>query len=62
MKKRLTITVEENLLSKIKIYANQKETSVSNLVEEHFQALVKPKPKLKNGLSLVEYMKSLPRL
>jgi hypothetical protein len=61
MKKRLTITVEENLLSKIKIYANQKETSVSNLVEEHFQALVKPKPKLKNGLSLVEYMKSLPK-
>jgi len=61
MKKRLTITIEENLLSKIKIYANQKETSVSNLVEEHFQALVKPKPKLKNGLSLVEYMKSLPK-
>jgi len=61
MKRRLNITIEEILLSKIKIYANQNETSVSNLVEEHFQALVKPRPKLKNGLSLVEYMKSLPK-
>jgi len=61
MKKRLNITIEEILLSKIKINANQNETSVSNLVEKHFQALVNPKPKLKNGLSLVEYMKSLPK-
>jgi len=61
MKKRLNITIEEILLSKIKIYANQNETSVSNLVEEHFQALVEPKPKLNNGLSLVQYMESLPK-
>lgn len=61
MKKRLNITVEENLLEKIKTYANRNDTSISSLVEEHFEALVKSKPKLKNGMSLVEYMKSLPK-
>ncbi|MDR7127791.1 hypothetical protein J2X69_000119 [Algoriphagus sp. 4150] len=61
MKKRLNITIEENLLDKIKTYADQNDTSISSLVEEHFETLVKPKPKLKNGMSLVEYMKSLPK-
>ncbi|TXE13309.1 DUF6364 family protein [Algoriphagus aquimarinus] len=61
MKKRLNITIEENLLDKIKTYADQNETSISSLVEEHFEALIKPKPKLKNGMSLVEYMQSLPK-
>ena len=61
MKKRLNITIEENLLDRIKTYAEQNETSISSLVEEHFEALIKPKPKLKNGMSLVEYMKSLPK-
>ncbi|WP_439488386.1 DUF6364 family protein [Algoriphagus sp.] len=61
MKKRLNLTIEENLLDKIKTYADQNDTSISSLVEEHFETLVKPKPKLKNGMSLVEYMKSLPK-
>lgn len=61
MKKRLNITIEENLLDKIKTYADQNETSISSLVEEHFEELIKPKPKLKNGMSLVEYMQSLPK-
>ncbi len=58
MKKRLNITIEENLLDKIKTYADQHDTSISSLVEEHFETLVQTKPKLKNGMSLVEYMKS----
>lgn len=61
MKKRLNLTIEEQLLNKIKSYAAQNETSVSNLVEDHFENLTKPKSKLKNGMSLVEYMKSLPK-
>lgn len=61
MKKRLNITIEKNLLDKIKTYADQHETSISSLVEEHFEALIKPKTKLKNGMGLVEYMKSLPK-
>ncbi|SEF45047.1 DUF6364 family protein [Algoriphagus boritolerans] len=61
MKKKLNITIEENLLNKIKQYAEQHETSVSNLVQEHFEALIKTRPTLPNGMTLVEYMKSLPK-
>lgn len=61
MKKRLNITISDDLLDEIKGYAEQHNTSISSLVEEHFEALVKPKPKLKNGMSLVDYVKSLPK-
>lgn len=61
MKKKLNLTIEENLLDKIKQYAEQHETSVSNLVPEHFKTLIKPPATLPNGMTLVEYMKSLPK-
>ncbi len=61
MKKKLNITIEENLLEKIKVYAESKERSVSDLVQEHFETLLKPRPTLPNGMTLVEYMKSLPK-
>jgi hypothetical protein len=61
MKKKLNITIEENLLEKIKAYAESKDRSVSDLVQEHFETLVKPRPTLPNGMTLVEYMKSLPK-
>jgi hypothetical protein len=61
MKKRLKLTVEEKLLEKIKKYAELQNTSLSSLVEEHFEALIKPKPKLPGRMSLVEYMQSLPK-
>jgi hypothetical protein len=62
MKKRLNITVEEKLLEKIKKYAEEHGTSLSGLVEEHFEALIKPKAKIPGGMSLVEYMQSLPKV
>lgn len=61
MKKKLNITIEENLLEKVKLYAEAQERSVSDLVQEHFETLLKPKPTLPNGMTLVEYMKSLPK-
>ena len=61
MKKKLNLTIEENLLEKIKAYAESKDRSVSDLVQEHFETLLKPRPTLPNGMSLVEYMKSLPK-
>jgi hypothetical protein len=61
MKKRLNITVEEKLLEKIKKYAELHNTSLSSLVEEHFEALTKPRTKLLGGMSLVEYRQSLPK-
>ena len=61
MKKKLNITIEENLLEKIKQYAESQDRSVSDLVQDHFQSLLKPPTTLPNGLTLVEYMKSLPK-
>ncbi|MBC6367383.1 hypothetical protein CLV31_1152 [Algoriphagus aquaeductus] len=61
MKKKLNITIEEKLLEKIKAYAESKDRSVSDLVQEHFETLLKPRPPLPNGMTLVEYMKSLPK-
>ncbi|WP_288371908.1 DUF6364 family protein [uncultured Algoriphagus sp.] len=61
MKKRLNITIDEKLLEKIKQYAAKEETSISSLVEEHFEKLVSRKTGLLEGMSLVEYMRSLPK-
>ena len=61
MKKRLNITIDEKLLEKIKQYAAKEETSISSLVEEHFEKLVNRRTGLPEGMSLVEYMQSLPK-
>lgn len=47
MKTKLTLSIDEEKIKKIKKYAIEKETSVSSLVEEHFEKLVSnPKKKL----------------
>ena len=47
MKTKLTLSIDEDKVKKIKQYAKQKEKSISNIVEEHFEKLVsKPKEKL----------------
>ena len=61
MKKRLNITVEEDLIQKMKKYADKQETSISNLVEEHFEELLKRPSKLPKEISLVEFVKSFPK-
>ncbi|GAB3222128.1 ribbon-helix-helix protein, CopG family [Algoriphagus aestuariicola] len=61
MKKRLNITIEEDLLEKIKEYAESQDRSVSDLVQDHFITLLKPPSTLPNGMTLVEFMKSLPK-
>lgn len=53
MKTRLNLTIEEDLLKKIKAYADKNDESISNLVEEYFETLVK-KPKKKSLLELIE--------
>ncbi|TVP50404.1 MAG: hypothetical protein EA341_07490 [Mongoliibacter sp.] len=60
MKKRLNITVEEKLLTKIKKYAEAQDTSISSLVEEHFEKLLMPENKLSKKIGLVDFVKSLP--
>jgi hypothetical protein len=61
MKKRLNITIDAELLDKIKRYADKEEKSISSLVEEHFEKLISRKTGLPEGMSLVEYMQSLPK-
>ncbi|WP_026968238.1 DUF6364 family protein [Algoriphagus terrigena] len=61
MKKKLNITIEEKMLEKIKQYAESQDRSVSDLVQDHFQSLLQSPTTLPNGLTLVEYMKSLPK-
>ena len=53
MKTRLNITIEENLLDKVKAYANKHNSSISRLVEDYFERLVK-KPKKKSVIDLIE--------
>jgi hypothetical protein len=61
MKKRLNITVKEDLIRKMKKYADIQETSISHLVEEHFEELLKLSSTLPKEMSLVEYVKTLPK-
>ena len=57
MKTRVNLTIEKELIQQIKAYAEEKQTSVSDLVEEYFSNLVRPAKK-ENFLDLV---KKLPK-
>lgn len=60
MKKRINLTINEELIDRMKSYADLRETSISNIVEEHFQKLLAPqlqRPKI----SLLEFVKHLPK-
>ena len=57
MKTRLNLTIDEDLLKKVKLYADRNNESISNLVEKYFETIVK-KPKKKNILDL---LKELPK-
>jgi hypothetical protein len=62
MKKPLNITVDENLIKAIKQYAENNETSISSLVEDYFEHLIKPKKQLENNVSFIEFIRGLPDL
>lgn len=53
MKSRLNLTIEEPLLEAVKKYANKQNTSVSELVENYFRAIIKNK-KTQSFTQLVE--------
>ncbi len=53
MKARLNLTIDEDLLNKVKVYAEGKQSSVSQLVEEYFKTLTS-KPKNKSLLDIIE--------
>jgi len=53
MKTRLNLTIDEDLLKKVKAYADRNNESISNLVEEYFETIVK-KRKQKSLLDILE--------
>lgn len=57
MKARLNITIEEDVLTKAKVYAEKKGSSVSQLVEDYLRAVTE-KSKKKSVIDLIE---SLPK-
>jgi hypothetical protein len=56
MKSRLNITVEEDLLNRAKVYAEQHQTSLSHLIETYLERLTK-KPTKENVITLVRNLK-----
>ncbi len=58
MKAKINLSIEDKLVYKIKAYAQEQHTSVSELVEEYFKRIVE-KPAKKN--SLIELIESLPK-
>ena len=59
MKARLNLTIDNNLLEKLKSYAASKQVSISELVEEYFKSLTKSKPR-KNIIDLIESLPAPP--
>jgi hypothetical protein len=57
MKARLNLTINEDLLSKVKVYAERKQSSVSQLVEEYFKTLTNELKKK----SLLDIIEELPK-
>jgi hypothetical protein len=55
MKSKLNLTISEPLLNKVKKYAASRQTSVSELVENYFQSIVKPTAK-KNILEMLDQL------
>ena len=59
MKAKINLSIEQTLVNKIKAYAEEKRTSVSELVEEYFKRIVEKPAKKSN---LIDLVKSLPKV
>lgn len=57
MKARLNLTIDEGLLDKVRVYAEKKQKSISQIVEEYFSKITK-EPKKESIIDLIE---SLPK-
>ena len=53
MKTHINLSIEKDLVSKMKAYAEKRKTSVSDLVEEYFTRVVNPAKK-SNIIEMIE--------
>lgn len=56
MKARLNLTIDETLLSRIKIYSESNKISISELVEQYFKSISSP-VRQQNIIDMVEKLK-----
>ncbi|PSL19218.1 DUF6364 family protein [Dyadobacter jiangsuensis] len=56
MKTRLNITIEETVLAYIKSYAAARQTSVSQIVEDHLKSIVQVAEQKRNILEVIDEM------
>jgi hypothetical protein len=57
MKAKLNLTIEEDILQKMKKYASRQKTSISEIVEDYFKTISVQK----GAKSLVEMIDNLPK-
>ena len=50
---RLNLTIDEELLKKVKVYAEHNQSGVPHLVEEYFKTLIS-QPKKKSIIDIIE--------
>jgi len=62
MKTRFNITIEQNLLEKVKIYAVKRQVSVSSLIEDYFKSIVHGASKRRNLLDMVDNLHPDPKV
>jgi BioD-like phosphotransacetylase family protein len=59
MNTKLTLTIEDSIIEKAKKYAQKKENSLSNIIENYLKVLVLEQPESKKELSpIVKSLKS----
>ena len=63
MKSTIQITLDKNLLDKVKIYAASKNCSVSDLVENYLTSITKisKPPKKHNRKNIIDLVEELPK-
>jgi hypothetical protein len=61
MKKRLNITIREDLVKKMKKYAENQDSSISSIVEDYFEDLLEKKPEFPKQETLLDFVKTLPK-
>ena len=57
MKARLNLTIDNDLLTTIKAYAMNKDTSVSELVEDYFRQIARNNKRKKSVVEMVRKLK-----
>jgi len=62
MKTRLNITIEQSILEKAKVYALKKQVSISGLIEDYLETVVRAKSRRRNIVDMVDKLHPDPHI